>query len=1051
MLFGTRRNFANTVKASVVNDSIPGAKNRALSSSSALCAARMVNHLPEEQQTKMPTLRSPQSRHLNERTRSTTALSPVSIDWRLLAVGWPLRRTAAAVAVAIPLCFCTPQAEAATYSVENTADAGPGSLRAAIIQANANPNSTEPDTIQFNLPGSGVRTITVASALPDIDEGVRLNGWSQPGFAGSPLVELKPASGLVIDGLHITEGSTVVRGLVINGFRNGIVLSNLGGNTIQGCYIGSDSTGTQPVPNERGILSNATSGNLIGGTFAAARNLISGNRLQGAFFLETNELSIQSSRNTFQGNYVGTDVTGTQPIPNCPTGGCAGLRIVSNDAVIGGAEPGAGNLVSGNGGDGISITGFRAVVAGNKIGTVLSGSRALANRENGLSFASLDGTIGGPEAGARNLISGNGGTGVVIRSSNGTIQGNFVGSDGTGQFAIPNMRGGLDMEGRDNLIGGITSQLGNLISGNQGAGIVMNVATGFRGTRIPPSAIVQGNVIGSNADGTAALPNAGPGIQLNGSSGTVIGGRLAAARNLISGNLGNGIEFGEVNSSDSIIQGNLIGTARDGRAAQGNQKDGIFFPKGLFRAHIIGASAGPHTDEGNIIKFNQRNGITFTSAEEGPYRISANSISDNGKLGIDLGDDGVTPNDPDISPSPSPSPATPYRQNFPVITATFAFEGKLILYGTLSSVNSTEFTLEFFANEVPDSSGFGEGQILLGQAKIKTDASGEAAFNVTFPLPVDVSSVTATAIKPNGDTSEFSAAAQIVASQPSTPPTAPTAVVLATRVNPDQLLNISTRAQVMTGDRVLIAGFIVSGSESKNIIVRGIGPSLAQSGVPAPLGDPILELYDSSGRLLVANDNWKESQRAEIEGTGIPPRHDLEAAIVRTLPPGSYTAVLQGRSESALGVGLVEVFDLNQSADGYLVNLSTRGFVGSGDNVMIGGFIVGGSGGGSATVLLRAIGPSLASSGVQGALADPLLEVRNANGFLSAQSDDWRITVTGLPITTSLTRLTATGLTPKDSRESAVFGDFPAGSYTAILRGKNNTTGVALIEAYNIR
>lgn len=252
---------------------------------------------------------------------------------------------------------------------------------------------------------------------------------------------------------------------------------------------------------------------------------------------------------------------------------------------------------------------------------------------------------------------------------------------------------------------------------------------------------------------------------------------------------------------------------------------------------------------------------------------------------------------------------------------------------------------------------------------------------------------------------------------------------------PARLLNIATRMRVLTGDNGLIAGFIVTGTEQKKVLIRGLGPSLPLSGV---LPDPILELHDSN-TTLATNDNWKDSQQAEIEATGIPPGNDLEAAIVRTLNPGSYTAVLRGKNNGT-GVGLVEVYDLSQNSASQLANISTRGFVDTGDNVMIGGIIVGG---GVAKVMIRSIGPSLSAVGVPGALQDPVLELRDANAQLVAQNDNWKDTQQQAIIDTTIP--------PSDDRESAIVQTLGAGNYTAVVHGKNNATGVALVELYNLQ
>ena len=257
-----------------------------------------------------------------------------------------------------------------------------------------------------------------------------------------------------------------------------------------------------------------------------------------------------------------------------------------------------------------------------------------------------------------------------------------------------------------------------------------------------------------------------------------------------------------------------------------------------------------------------------------------------------------------------------------------------------------------------------------------------------------------------------------------------------------QLLNISTRMRVLPGDNVLIGGFIVTGSEAKRAIVRGLGPSLTNQGVPGALQDPTLELHDGTGVIIASNDNWRDTQQAEIEATGIAPTNDLESAIVATLPANNsaYTAILRGKNGTS-GVGLVEVYDLARSANSRLANVSTRGFVDTGDNVMIGGIIVGPSTAAATMVLVRAIGPSLSS--VPNALQDPTLELHDGNGNLIAFNDNWR--------DTQQAAIEATGIAPTADAESAILETVAPGNYTAIVRGAGNTTGVGLVEVYDLR
>jgi hypothetical protein len=261
-----------------------------------------------------------------------------------------------------------------------------------------------------------------------------------------------------------------------------------------------------------------------------------------------------------------------------------------------------------------------------------------------------------------------------------------------------------------------------------------------------------------------------------------------------------------------------------------------------------------------------------------------------------------------------------------------------------------------------------------------------------------------------------------------------------TSPSPAQLLNIATRMRVQSGDKALIGGFIITGNTPKKVIIRGIGPSLSAFFSDA-LADPTLELFQGSTSLQT-NNNWKTDQEAEIEGSGVAPANDAESAIVRTLPPGAYTAILKGNG-GAEGIGVVEVYDLDQAGDSKLANISTRGFVETDSAVMVGGLIVGPSfAAGSVKVVVRALGPSLANLGIDGTLSDPTLELVNASGTILRSNDDWKAS--------QQTEIEAAGVAPSSSAESALVQTVGPGNYTAIVRGKGNTTGVALVEVYNV-
>jgi phospholipase/lecithinase/hemolysin len=251
--------------------------------------------------------------------------------------------------------------------------------------------------------------------------------------------------------------------------------------------------------------------------------------------------------------------------------------------------------------------------------------------------------------------------------------------------------------------------------------------------------------------------------------------------------------------------------------------------------------------------------------------------------------------------------------------------------------------------------------------------------------------------------------------------------------------NIGTRGSVGTGQNVLIAGFMIAGNHPKKIVVRALGPSLANFGVTGALADPTIALFNSSNVVVASNDNWRDTQQAELAASGYAPPSDLDSAIIVTLAPGSYTAVASGKN-SATGIALVDLYEADNSPS-IFQNLSTRGFVGSGDNVLIGGLVIGT--GEPAVIVVRAVGPTLASAGITQPLQDPTLELRDANGALISFDDNWKAN-TPTAVKAALLPLT-------DDREAAIVASLAAGNYTAIIRGKNGTTGVALVEAYRLR
>lgn len=627
------------------------------------------------------------------------------------------------------------------------------------------------------------------------------------------------------------------------------------------------------------------------------------------------------------------------------------------------------------------------------------------------------------------------------------VTGNFIGILPDGETARANWIG----VGHVTQLGGTDPASRNIISGNT-VGFTGELATGAG----PAAAIIQGNYMGTNASGTKAVPNSGAAISLDSGvtthcetaqfdlSNTLIGGTtpglgggtgggLSSARNVISGNAA-AITLGGVCSLPGIpiartavngvqIVGNVIGVSSDDAYDEPGGSHALPNGSGIT---IVGSN---NVVTSNVIKFND-SGVIVTGGESRGNQITVNMIHLNRRLGIDLGGDGVTANDTnDVDSGPN------NLQNFPLITSAsitqadrYGFDWIATVGGTLQSTPNSTFRIELFANLVAGPSGYGEGQVYYGFTNVSTDANGNASFSITSPVNgfPGFRAFSVTATDASGNTSEFS------------PAFFPAA----------QLLNLSARTAVGAGENVLIGGFIVAGTENKKVLLRGLGPSLTQAGVKGVLADPTLELRDATGALIASNDNWRDTQDSEITQTGLAPANEMEAAILRSLPAkpisqggAAYTGILAGK-DGKTGIGLLEIYNLGAGANFKLANISTRGPVGAGEAVLIGGLIPGPTGNSAIRVLIRGIGPSLAAHGVTAPLQNPLLELHNANGTTLVRNDNWGDAF-------NASEISATGIQPTDSRESAILTTLlPASGYTAVVSGVNGGTGIALVEVY---
>jgi photosystem II stability/assembly factor-like uncharacterized protein len=619
--------------------------------------------------------------------------------------------------------------------VTNTNNHGAGSLRQAMLNANALPGL---DTIVFNIPGSGIKVINLLIPLPDITDPVVVDATTQPGFAGSPLIEVNGAqAGSNINGFRITAGNSTIRGLSIGRFSggSGILISTNGGNTIQGNYIGLDATGESLRASNNGITISS-SNNLIGGTTPSARNVVSGNVFDG--------IIVNGTNNLIQGSYIGTNASGTTAKPN----GINGIEIQGpsfTGNVVGGTAPGAGNLISGNV-RGVYITAPGNTVQGNRIGTDATGTQAIGN-STGVSASAANSTVGGTDPAARNIISGNTGDGVVIGGGGSVVQGNCIGTDITGTLRLGNSGSGV-VAGNFALVGGTTPAARNIISGNGGFG---NVSLGTNSSG--PSATVQGNYIGTDITGSFALNNPLPGISVSGSS-NLIGGTAPGAGNLISGNNW-AIQIGLVTSATltgNVIQGNLIGVNATGTSAIPNAQGGIQLT-GVTNNALVG---GVDPAASNRISFNGGPAVRIDSGTGNEVR--GNSIFANSGMGIDIGGAGVTANDNCDGDNGANT-----LQNLPVINSAISDATATTIQGTLNSTPSTQFRVDFYSNEVCDQSGNGEGQTYLGSTNVTTDGACNANFNVSVPNSVVSGSIiTAVATNPAGNTSEFSKCTKVV-------------------------------------------------------------------------------------------------------------------------------------------------------------------------------------------------------------------------------------------------------------------------------------------------
>lgn len=624
--------------------------------------------------------------------------------------------------------------QGATFTVINTGDSGPGSLRQAITDANEH---FGPDQIVFAIPGTGPFFISLLSQLPQINETVTLDATTQPGYTGQPLVVLDGVAASNAYGLLVLADDCIIRGLVIHRFsRDGIRLENVSRCVIQGNFIGTDANGQNAAGmGENGIGISGGTGHLIGGLSAAGRNVIGGCTENGIIIAGPG-----ARGHRVLGNFIGTDATGTTALGNLQSGVVL-YGVSSNE--IGGLAAGAGNLISGNRQSGIYLLGPGAEgnrILGNRIGLNAAGTARLPNQQDGITlFQAAANVIGDCRASGANIISGNTEAGVYVggaSSSNNVVIGNRIGVNPAGTFAISNQWGIAIENAPRNFIGGSAPGAGNQISGNQVVGLTIQGISAMQNR-------VEGNRIGTDAAGRAALANEGPGIYITAPS-NYIGSPLSGAGNITSGNRASGIHIENPSANGNMVQGNFIGLAADGLSPLGNDFHGIIIQLDASNNHIGGTGPG----EGNRIGYARMadfDGVRVLDQGVG-NSIRGNAIVNPSGLPIDLGNGGPTANDVGDADDGSN-----LLQNYPVLnvaTGRFAIH----ISGELSSRPQQTYLLDFYLTTTSN-------QLRLGEAQVATDGGGQAVFAVTFTNTLGATgTVAATATDADGNTSEFSPA-----------------------------------------------------------------------------------------------------------------------------------------------------------------------------------------------------------------------------------------------------------------------------------------------------
>jgi hypothetical protein len=965
------------------------------------------------------------------------------------------------VLTSITLLLTAVSLGAATVTVTNTNDAGSGSLRQAILDASPN------DSIVFDIPTNdpgyyaptGVYTINLTSGRLAIGKKLTISG------PGANLLSVQH-SGSTEDFVFeiITFVNATISGLTIANGSNGGVF-NLGTLTLTSVTL----SGNVSV-NLAGAIFNGGSA-----TVTLSNSTVSGNSANaGGGIYNLGVLTLVNS--TVSGNSARVDTGGG--IFNLGTVTLTNSTIAANSAVGGGAGAGGGGIANFSG----TVNARNTIIALNTatlgspdfFGTLTSQGYNLIGDT---SFTMITGTTTGNQLNVNPLLGplqDNGGPTFTQALSSGSpaIEGGSSSGSNTDQRGLarpvdsPVINNATDGDGSD--IGAYEvqadqlpgcSDINRIVTNNNDSGpgslraIIASVCAGSTITFAPSvtgaidltsgelflnksltingpganSLSVQRSADAGTADfrifniAPASVRATISGLRVaNGNAagltfggGVYNAGTLTLANTTISDNSGFGgggiyNEGGTVTLTSSTLSGNSAVTRGSGIFNMGTA---TVLSSTISGNSALGGNGGGLINNGTLTLTNSTvSGNSATGAGGGLNNLSGTVTSKNTIIALN-----TAASNPDLNGSLTSAGFNLIGDNSGAVITPAQFSDQIgtaglpidPLLGPLQNNGGPTFTQALLTGSPALDNGNSSGSV--------TDQRG-------LPRPDDDPAVA------NGDGSDGSDIGAFELQSAKSPTPTPT---------PTKLGNISTRLGVEGGDSVLIGGFIITGTEPKEVIVRAIGPSLPLAGA---LADPLLELYDGMGLLITSNDNWMNaSNKQAIIDSGLAPANDLESAILMTLEPAAYTAILRGKA-GITGIGLIEAYDLDQAADAKLANISTRGLVQTGDNVMIGGFILLGTE--AQEVLVRGIGPSLADFGVPGVLSDPTVELYDSSGTLLVSNDDWK--------DSHQTEIAATGLAPSKDKESAILITLAPAAYTAIVRGQNNTTGVALVEVYEL-